>query len=104
MLKKAAHRRIRLQADRALIGVIGGLRRTGARQQFGRLKATPAAWVGDVEAADADSAIREAIKVYRVTNPEHQKARGAPHQLTSHGTISGRYSFSYQPQRRKCAS
>ena len=32
-----------------------------------------ALWVGDVDAPDEPSAIEEAIKIYNITNPEHQK-------------------------------
>jgi hypothetical protein len=33
-----------------------------------RLRGSPALWVGDVDAPD-----EEAIKIYNITNPEHQK-------------------------------
>jgi hypothetical protein len=38
-----------------------------------RLRGSPALWVGDVDAPDEPSAIEEAIKIYNITNPEHQK-------------------------------
>jgi hypothetical protein len=41
------------------------------------VSSTPELAVGTVEAPDADSAIREAIKYYGITNPEHQKRLAA---------------------------
>jgi hypothetical protein len=38
-----------------------------------RLRGSPALWVGDVDAPDEPSAIEEAIKIYNITDPEHQK-------------------------------
>ena len=38
-----------------------------------RIKGTPAVEIGTVEAPDAESAIREAIRLYGVTDAEHQK-------------------------------
>ena len=38
-----------------------------------RIKATPAVAIGSVDAPDAKSAVREAIKMYGITNPHHQQ-------------------------------
>ena len=38
-----------------------------------RGQSSPAAEYGTVEATDADSAIKEAIDYFQITNPEHQK-------------------------------
>ena len=38
-----------------------------------RLKASPAALIGYVEAPDQYTAIRTAIREFAITNPEHQK-------------------------------
>jgi hypothetical protein len=37
-----------------------------------RIRATPAALIGYVEAPDADQAIKEAIAKYEISNPHHQ--------------------------------
>jgi len=42
-----------------------------------RIKASPAVELGTVEAPDADTAIRVAIKEFEVTNPEHQMCLAA---------------------------
>jgi hypothetical protein len=39
-----------------------------------RIRGTPAAFVGYVQAADAEQAIRAAISEYEITNP-HEQAR-----------------------------
>jgi hypothetical protein len=38
-----------------------------------RLRGSPALWVGDVDAPDEPSAIEAAIKIYNITDPEHQR-------------------------------
>jgi hypothetical protein len=38
-----------------------------------RLRGSPAMWVGDVDAPDEPSAIEEAIKIYNITDREHQR-------------------------------
>ena len=38
-----------------------------------RLRGSPALWVGEVDAPDEPSAIEAAIKIYNITDPEHQK-------------------------------
>ncbi len=38
-----------------------------------RIKGTPAAYVGNVHAPDAETAIKTAIEEFGITNPEHQK-------------------------------
>ena len=43
------------------------------RWRITRLKASPAALIGYVEAPDQDTAIRTAIRQFEITNPEHQK-------------------------------
>jgi hypothetical protein len=43
------------------------------RWRITRLKASPAALIGYVEAPDPDTAIRTAIREFAITNPEHQK-------------------------------
>jgi hypothetical protein len=43
------------------------------RWRITRLKASPAALIGYVEAADEEQAIRTAIREFEITNPEHQK-------------------------------
>ena len=42
------------------------------RWRISRIKASPAVELDTVEAPDADTAIRVAIKEFEVTNPEHQ--------------------------------
>ena len=42
-----------------------------------RIKGTPAALIGHVEAADAESAIAEAIRLFHITDPEQQKRLAA---------------------------
>jgi hypothetical protein len=42
-----------------------------------RIKSTPAVTLGHVEAPDAESAIREAIKRFGITDPEQQKRLAA---------------------------
>ena len=42
-----------------------------------RIKGTPAAVLGHVEAPDADSAIKEAIKKFEITDPEQQQRLAA---------------------------
>jgi len=42
-----------------------------------RIKGTPAAVVGYVEAADADSAIKAAIERFEITDPEQQRRLAA---------------------------
>jgi hypothetical protein len=39
----------------------------------GAIRSTPAVEIGYVEATDAEQAIKEAIKYYGITNPEHQQ-------------------------------
>ena len=39
-----------------------------------RLRGSPAMWVGDVDAPDEPSAIEEAIKIYNITDREHQRS------------------------------
>jgi hypothetical protein len=43
------------------------------RWRITRLKASPAALIGYVEAPDQEQAIRTAIREFAITNPEHQK-------------------------------
>ena len=43
------------------------------RWRITRIKASPAALIGWVEAPDAEQAIRAAIREFEITNPEHQK-------------------------------
>jgi hypothetical protein len=38
-----------------------------------RLKSTPAAEIGTVEAADAEAAIKAAIEKFNITNPQQQQ-------------------------------
>jgi hypothetical protein len=38
-----------------------------------RIKSSPAAYVGEVKAPDAKAAIRKAIVVFEINDPEHQK-------------------------------
>jgi hypothetical protein len=38
-----------------------------------RLRGSPAMWLGDVDAPDEPSAIEEAIKIYNITDREHQR-------------------------------
>ena len=47
------------------------------RWRITRIKASPAVDLGTVEAPDADTAIRVAIKEFEVTNPEHQSRLAA---------------------------
>ena len=42
-----------------------------------RIKGTPAAVIGYVEAEDAESAIKEAIRQFNITAPEQQKRLAA---------------------------
>ena len=42
-----------------------------------RIKGTPAVVLGHVEAADADSAIKEAIKKFEITDPVQQQRLAA---------------------------
>ena len=42
-----------------------------------RIRATPAAFIGHVEAPDAEEAIKEAIRKFGITDPEHQKRLAA---------------------------
>jgi hypothetical protein len=51
-------------------------RRTAAelpRWRITRIKATPAADVGTVQAPDAEAAIRAAIERFGIKNPQHQQ-------------------------------
>jgi hypothetical protein len=49
-------------------------KRPSPREKLFRwLRSTPAVEIGTVEAADADSAIKEAIEYYQITNPVHQE-------------------------------
>jgi hypothetical protein len=43
------------------------------RWRITRLRGSPAALIGNVEAPDADQAIRIAIREFGITNPKHQK-------------------------------
>jgi hypothetical protein len=43
------------------------------RWRITRIRASPAALIGYVEAPDQEQAIKAAIREYRITNPEHQK-------------------------------
>ena len=52
-------------------------KRTIPRWRITRIQGTPAANVGTVEAPDADTAIRVAIKQFEITNPEHQRRLAA---------------------------
>ena len=47
------------------------------RWRITRIRASPAALIGYVEAADEEQAIRAAIRVFGITDPEHQKRRVA---------------------------
>jgi 1,2-phenylacetyl-CoA epoxidase PaaB subunit len=38
-----------------------------------RLRGTPAAFVGSVEAPDEQAAVKKAIDEYQITNPEHRR-------------------------------
>jgi hypothetical protein len=40
--------------------------------RIARIRSTPAALIGHVEAADAEQAIKEAISKYAITNPQEQ--------------------------------
>jgi len=42
-----------------------------------RIKGTPAAIIGHVEAPDAESAIKEAIKRFNITDPEQENRLAA---------------------------
>jgi len=42
-----------------------------------RIKASPAAVIGHVQAPDAEQAIKEAIREFGITDPEHQKRLAA---------------------------
>jgi hypothetical protein len=42
-----------------------------------RIRSTPAALIGYVEAPDAEQAIKEAIRAFGVTDPEQQKRLAA---------------------------
>jgi hypothetical protein len=42
-----------------------------------RIKGTPAVYVGAVEAPDVNSAVREAIKKYDITDPRQQSGLAA---------------------------
>jgi hypothetical protein len=44
-----------------------------SRWRITRLKASPSALIGYVEAPDQDTAIRTAIREFAITNPKHQK-------------------------------
>jgi hypothetical protein len=60
-----------LHGVRFLIAIVRQSRtRTWA---ISRIKGTPAAVLGHVEARDADSAIKEAIKKFEITDPEQQQ-------------------------------
>jgi len=52
------------------------------RWRITRIKASPAV---ELEAPDADTAIRVAIKEFEVTNPEHQMRPGRPARGVDHG-------------------
>ena len=54
------------------------------RWRITRIKASPAVELGTVEAPDADTAIRVAIKEFEVTNPEHQMRPGRWDYLAKH--------------------
>ena len=41
--------------------------------EISRIKGTPAAILGRVEARDAEDAIKKAIEEFGITDPEHQK-------------------------------
>jgi hypothetical protein len=43
------------------------------RWRITRIRASPAALIGYVEAPDQDQAIRSAIREFGITDPEHQK-------------------------------
>jgi len=38
-----------------------------------RIRGTPAAFIGIVDAPDKESAIKKAIEEFQITNPDHQK-------------------------------
>jgi hypothetical protein len=48
-----------------------------ARWEITRIRGTPAAFVGFVEATDAESAIKEAIKRFGITDPVQQERLAA---------------------------
>jgi hypothetical protein len=54
------------------------------RWRIVRLKATPAATIGTVEAPDADSAIREAIKEFDIKEPWQQQKLAARRVLSGY--------------------
>jgi len=43
------------------------------RWRIARIRGTPAEIIGHIEAPDADTAIKEAVRKYRITDPEKQK-------------------------------
>jgi hypothetical protein len=47
------------------------------RWRITRIKASPAAMIGYVEAPDEEQAIRAAIREYRITDLEHQRRLAA---------------------------
>ena len=47
------------------------------RWRITRIRSTPAAEIGTVEAPDAESAIKEAIRVYGINDAEQQKRLAA---------------------------
>ena len=48
-----------------------------ATWSISRLKGTPAVFVGEVEAPDAETAIAKAIEEFHITDPEQQKRLAA---------------------------
>ena len=47
------------------------------RWRITRIRASPAALIGYVEAPDQEQAIRAAIREFEITDPEHQKRLAA---------------------------
>jgi hypothetical protein len=41
--------------------------------RISRIRGTPAAFIGIVDAPDKDTAIKKAIEEFKITNPEYQK-------------------------------
>ena len=60
------------------------------RWRITRLKASPAALIGYVEAPDQEQAIRTAIRQFGITNPEHQKAAGGAEGGIGLGSLANR--------------
>ena len=52
-------------------------RKSSKRWRISRIRSNKAEQLGTVEAADAQAAIRTAIKSFGITNPEHQRRLAA---------------------------